>query len=735
MHATIPATNADAAPTTTDWSGLKWGAALALVAAIVYWPLLNNGFIWDDDAYVLNNVQLRTFDGLYNIWFRLGAVPQYYPLVHSTFWLEYHAWGLYPTGYHLTNLALHIGSALLIWRLLLRLSVPGAWLAAAIFAVQPVEVESVAWVTERKNVLSCALALGSLWAYLNFSPPDDARAPRSRLSAWAFYALSLLLFLGALLSKTVTASVPAVLLVITWWKRGRITWRDLAPLVPFFGLGLALAYVTVWMEQTHVGAVGPEWDLSFTERTLIAGRALWFYAGKLFFPYPLIFFYHRWTIDPAVWWQYLFPLAAVGVLVALWLARGRIGRGPLAAALIFGGVLLPALGYFNVYPFRFSFVADHFQYHASIALLALAAAAGVVAFERWTQADSPLRVLAAGGVLLVLGAISQERTRVYRDLVTLYEDTLAKNPTSWAARFNLGESLLTQGKPDEGLREIREAVRLSPEQPWLRTGLASALVTAGDIDEAEAQFRQALAEPLHDVARADALVRLGVLLAQKGNLDEAIDLFRQAIELRPNNSPRCTTMGWHWRRKAIARLASTRCGARWPSRRSIPRRSTAWARCLPNKASWPKPWSILRRPSRYNPRAPHIARIWAARWSCSATWIALANNWPKPCGSIPKAPKLTICWARCWPGAAATTPPSASSKPPSSSIPTCPAPPIICKKPASAASGQPPDSAAFECGATRNIWPESSGIDGSGSSTPSATRLSNTRGWRKSVMP
>jgi len=538
MHASIPASSATVAPQTADWSGLKWGAALVLLTAIVYWPTLNNAFIWDDDAYVVNNVQLRTLDGLKNIWLRLGAVPQYYPLVHTTYWLEYHVWGLYPTGYHVTNLALHIASAILIWRLLVRLGVPGAWLAAAIFAVHPVAVESVAWVTERKNVLSCALALASILAYLSFRPLDDATAaaPRSGRRAWGFYALSLALFLGALLSKTVTASVPAVLLVITWWKRGRISWRDVAPLVPFFALGLGLAYVTVWMEQTHVGAVGPEWDLSFTERTLIAGRALWFYAAKLFFPYPLIFFYHRWTIDSGVWWQYLYPLAAVAVLVVFWTMRNRIGRGPLAAALIFGGVLLPALGYFNVYPFRFSFVADHFQYHASIALIGLASAAGVTALERWTSADSPLRVLAAGAVLLVLGAIAQERTRAYRDLVTLYEDTLAKNPTSWAARFNLGESLLSSGKPEEGIKEIREAVRISPEQPWLRTGLASALSTAGQTEEAEAQFRQALADPLHDIARADALVRLGVLLAKKGNLDEAIDLFRQAIELRQDYS-------------------------------------------------------------------------------------------------------------------------------------------------------------------------------------------------------
>lgn len=538
MHSTMPAGSATLSSPSADGSGLKWAAGLILLTVVVYWPTLNNGFIWDDDAYVENNVQLRTLDGLKNIWFRLGAVPQYYPLVHTSFWLEYQTWGLYPTGYHVTNLALHVASALLIWRLLARLSVPGAWLAAAIFAVHPVEVESVAWVTERKNVLSCALALGSLLAYLSFRPFDDVPAAEQRSGgrAWAFYALSLVLFFGALLSKTVTATLPAVLLVITWWKRGRISWRDAAPLIPFFAMGLSLAYVTVRMEQTHVGAVGPEWDLSFVERTLIAGRAVWFYAGKLFFPYPLIFFYHRWTIDSGVWWQYLYPLAAVAVLAVLWAARKRIGRGPLAAALIYGGVLLPALGYFNVYPFHFSFVADHFQYHASIALIALTAAVAVTLFERRTSVDSSMRVLAAGAVLLVLSAISQERTRAYRDLVTLYADTLAKNPSSWAARFNLGESLLSQGKPEEGIKEIREAVRMSPEQPWLRTGLASALLTAGQTEEAEAEFRRALAESLHDVARADALVRLGALLANKGELDEAIDLFQQAIELRENNS-------------------------------------------------------------------------------------------------------------------------------------------------------------------------------------------------------
>ena len=277
---------------------------LALVAA-VYWPTLDNGFIWDDETYLENNVSLRSATGLYNIWFKLGAVPQYYPLVHTTFWIENHLWGLDPRGYHVVNLLLHAAAAVLVWRVLRVLELPGAWLAAAIFAVHPVHVETVAWVTERKNVLSCCLALGSIWSYLQFSPPrPDESRPDARVGTshqWWFYSLSLVLYVLALFSKTVACSVPAVLLVVYWWKRGRFDWREAARLAPFFVVGLALASLTVWMEKVRVLAVGDEWNFSPADRLLIAGRALWFYAGKLVWPWPLIFFYPRWTIDDTAW--------------------------------------------------------------------------------------------------------------------------------------------------------------------------------------------------------------------------------------------------------------------------------------------------------------------------------------------------------------------------------------------------------------------------------------------------
>ena len=301
---------------------LAAAAVLGLTLA-AYAPALQANYIWDDDDHVTKNPTLRSLDGLRQIWFLPTALPQYYPAVHTTFWLEYHLWGLHPVGYHLVNVLLHACNALLFWRLLVRLAVPGAWLAAAILAVHPVEVESVAWITERKNVLSLALSLAAILAYLRFSPFEMRRRRRSCSAAgrYGWYASALILFAVALLSKTVVASLPAVLLVLAAWKRSRIGRRDVAPLLPFFLLGTCLGLATVWLERMHVGAAGEEWDFTILDRVLMAGRALWFYAAKLAWPQPLAFFYPRWQVDDRVWWQYLFPFASLAVIAALWSSR------------------------------------------------------------------------------------------------------------------------------------------------------------------------------------------------------------------------------------------------------------------------------------------------------------------------------------------------------------------------------------------------------------------------------
>ena len=545
-------------------------ATVALVAIVsaTYAPVVRNTYIWDDDSYVTRNLNLRSLEGLWSIWFEPRTSPQYYPLVHSTFWLEYHLWELAPLGYHVVNVALHAASVLLLWRLLVRLAIPGAWLAAALFAVHPVAVESVAWATERKNVLSLVLALCSLHCYLRFAPADeDAEGTTSRTARWMWYALALLLFVLALLSKTVVASLPAVLLVIYWWKRGRISLRDVAPLMPFFAVGAGLGLVTAWIERMHVGATGEEWSFTPIERSLIAGRAVWFYAVKICWPHPIIFFYPRWVIDDRAWWQYLFPTSALALVVALWLMRGQIGRGPLAAALIFGGVLFPAIGFLNVFPHRFSFVADHFQYHASLALFALAGSvvaslAGRLAARRDRSTSSGVAAgggtpsipwrsgmsIAAAVLVLALAAISFRQTFVYRDLHSLYGDVIAKNPSSPTAHLNLGAQLVRDGRRAESLQMFREALRLEPERAIGHANYGQALMDMGVRDGFEPGQLQEAIEYFEKALRVDpnwlpAQVGIAHALIRDRQTSRAREYLTQALSLRPDHGPALLAMG------------------------------------------------------------------------------------------------------------------------------------------------------------------------------------------------
>jgi len=515
------------------------GVALVALVVLVYWPTLGNGLVSDDEYYIRGTEKLASPAGLRDIWFKLGATPQYYPVVHTALWVEYHLWGLDPRGYHAINLLLHATVAVLLWRLLVRLEVPGAWLAAAIFAVHPVEVESVAWASERKNVLSALFALASMLAYLRFSPPNEAlttegRKPTQQLPDWRYYAMSLVLYLAALGCKTVTVSVPAVLLVLYWWKRGRVDSREVRRLSPFFAVGIVLSLVTVWMEKQVVGAVGPEWNFSPVDRVLIAGRALWFYAGKLVWPLPLSFTYPRWTIDSRAWWQYFYPLAAIGLVLGLWLARGRLGRGPLAAVLIFGGVLVPAIGFFDVYPFLFSFVADHYQYHASMALIALAGSCAALLARRLENAFVWPRRLAAATVIAVLAVVAHRETYAYFDNETLIRNNVATNPTAWAGHDHLARHLAGQRKHDEAIAEYREALRLFPARAQLHASIGISLGALGRNGEAIESFRRALAGPLADEDRQRAHLYLANLLSTTREFDEAIQNYQAAIALQPD---------------------------------------------------------------------------------------------------------------------------------------------------------------------------------------------------------
>ena len=536
-------------------SGLNWLACAALFFATfaAYFPVQNCGFIWDDDDYVTENLTIRDLDGLVRIWGDRKSNPQYYPLVHTSFWLEYQAWGLNPVGYHWVNVAIHAMSSLLLWRILLRLSVPGAWFIAMIFAIHPVHVESVAWITERKNVLSGLFYLLATYCFLKFAnlgesneskesstelesngPPElSANAKGERKKEFyrraGYYVAMFVFFIFALLSKTVVATFPAAMMVIIWWKRERLTIRDVLPLVPLFLYGVRFGQMTVTIEKVQVGASGFEWDFSLLDRILIAGRVTWFYFTKLLWPHPLIFTYPRWNIDDTVAWQYSFPVSAAAVILALWFARKAIGRGPLVAVLLFGGTLFPALGFFNVFPMRFSFVADHFQYLASIAIIALVVATAITLAQRFAI---PNLVSKAFGfvVIAVLMVLTWRQIPIYENLETLWRDTLAKNPTSWMANSNLASLLSRRGDFVQAEKHLKEALDLKPDYSEAHLNMGKVLEGLGRLTEAEKSYQRAI-ELMPDLPAA--YNGLGVVYAKQGKIDAAKNSIGQALKLWP----------------------------------------------------------------------------------------------------------------------------------------------------------------------------------------------------------
>ena len=558
------------------WCTVAWVVIVVAAVAVAYWPACRAGFIWDDDAHV-TRPELRSLSGLWRIWSEPGVTQQYYPVLHSAFWVEHRLWGDAALGYHLLNILLHAAAACLFAAVLARLwrnpsAPPGPdgsateaggsrggaargaeWLAALLFALHPVCVESVAWISEQKNTLSAVFYLLSAWMFLGWR---EGEGGRRRL-----YWLATAAFLLALFTKSVTATLPAALLVALWWREGRLSWRrDVLPLVPWLGAGISAGLFTAWIERAYIGAQGAQFDLGWAQRCLNAGRAACFYIGKLVWPAHLSFVYPRWP-EAGAPWLWLYPAAVVACLLALLLARRA--RGPLAAALYFLGTLFPALGFFNVYPFVFSFVADHFQYLASLGVFALGAAGWDLWRRRTRSAIGP--VTAASAVLLVLGVATWRQCQVYGDQETLYRSTLEENPDCWLAHDNLGVVLERSGRSADAIGHYREALRLKPDYPEAYNNLGNALARMGRWNEAEAQYAQAVrVRPGFAVAEFDwgnalsdsgrfveagahygeairlhpdypeAEYRLGNTLANEGRLADAMAHYARAIQLRPD---------------------------------------------------------------------------------------------------------------------------------------------------------------------------------------------------------
>jgi tetratricopeptide (TPR) repeat protein len=504
-----------------------WLFAIILVTAtiLVYRPAWSGGFIWDDDAYITKNPLLTAPDGLWRIWFSLESPSQYFPLTYTTFRVERALWDLNPTGYHWINILLHATNALLLWRLLTRLKIPGAWLAAGIFALHPVQVESVAWITERKNVLMGFFFLLTLLAWTRFIDERERRP-------WRFYRLALIFYVLALSAKSTACTLPAALFLILWLQKKRIDWPRVWQIAPFVVLGLTMGLIAVWWERYHVGTRGAMFALGPLERLIVATRAAWFYLGKLFWPAKLTFIYPQWTITSSNPLAYIWLVAGIALCAAIYFARRHVGRSVEVAAAFFVATLSPVLGFIMLYTFRYTFVADHYQYLACIGPIALVSA-GLVKLTQSPQFGS--RFLFSLEILMLgaLGILTWRQSASYGDIETLWRTTIDRNPGCWMAEHNLGGKLLEKRDLDGAIAHFERAVQLRYDNAESHYGMADALRRKGDVERAMTEAQISLDLRPDD---SETHVVLGMALMTKGQLDEAATHFSKAIEIRPNYS-------------------------------------------------------------------------------------------------------------------------------------------------------------------------------------------------------
>ena len=508
-------------PRAVAWLG---AATLAAWTIFAYWPAWHGGFIWDDDRYVTHNYLLIAPDGLCRIWFSLDAPSQYFPLAYTVLRIERSLWDLNPVGYHWVNILLHLGNALLVWCVLARLKVPGAWLAAAIFALHPVQVESVAWISELKNVLMGFFFLLTLLTWIEYV---DATHKHRRI----LYVAALVFYLLALSAKATACTLPAALLLVLWLKKTAIGRRALLEIIPFVLLALGMGLLAVWWEKYHQGtrmlvSLGP------LERLLIASQAVWFYLGKIFWPAKLTFIYPQWRIDAASPVAYLWLIAAIAFVVAIYYGRRWFGRSVEVATLFFVVTLGPLLGFVMLYTFRYTFVADHYQYLASIGPIALASA-GLVTLSRSSKTFQRVVGGTSFAILICLGLLTWRQSATYRDAETLWRATIAKNPDCWMAYNNLGVVQFEKGGVEDAIEKYQQSLRLHPDYPEAHYNLGSALLQEGYADEAIRQCEEALKIQPNE---PDAHVVLGNAFMAKRDVDRAINQYQQALTVRPEDS-------------------------------------------------------------------------------------------------------------------------------------------------------------------------------------------------------
>lgn len=501
-----------------------WALGLICAAVILaaYARIFHGEFLWDDDAHIYANPTIIGPLGLKEIW--TSGKANYFPLTMTSFWVQHALWGLVPGPYHFVTVLFHIGASLMLWRVLSRLGLPGAWLGAMLWALHPIQVESVAWICELKNTQSAFFYLLAIYSFVRWIPRDQT--PKVSRD----YVVALIAAILAVLSKSSTVMLPVVLGLIGWWT-GKRRWRDALWLLPFFAVSLVAGGWTIWEQKVNSMASGPDWNHGLASRFMIAGKVPWFYLGKLLWPHPLVFIYPRWDVNDLGFIHWLPLVATIAVVVVLWRARETRAKPLFVAVMIFGGSLFPVFGLFDVFFFKYSFVGDHFQYLASMGLLGAAGVAIAWGAQRVAQAHALRVETALGAVLLaLLSGLTFKQTGIYLTREALWLDTVARNPNAWIAQMNLGSEYMATGRPALAIPHFQVAVTLRPGDVLSEANWGGALVQLGKAAEAIPHLEKAV-QAMPELAEAQN--SLGLALGAAGRTAEAIARFETALRLKP----------------------------------------------------------------------------------------------------------------------------------------------------------------------------------------------------------
>lgn len=514
----------------------SWLPQVLLIAGLtfwIYWPALRGDFIWDDDWYITTNPLLSSWAGLWKFWFQPGSWVDYYPIQETVLWTQWQLWGKETLGYHLTNVFLHIVSALLVWRLLGKFGLRLAWLGGLMFAIHPAQVESVAWISEMKNTLSLPFFLLAMGSWIDYEEHKNRRD----------YQWALGWFIVGMLCKITMAPFPAVILLYAWWKRGRVGWNDVKAIGPFVLISLVLGMTTIVVGNVYRANGLAQPEIFPTGGILYrldgVGLITSVYFARCFLPVDLLTVYPQWPVDPGAWIEYLPWLVLPGIVYVLWKKRQGWGRHVLLGIGFFLLTLAPFLGFILVSYMSFTWVMDHYLYLPIIGLIGLVVAGLGDLTARLPRLTAFATVIGAL-VMALMAWESHAFAGLYVNDETLWGHTLQRNPDVWLAHHDLGCNLIEKGRYAEAIGHLNEVVRLNPGFDDGHYNLGLALDKMGRTSEAQAEYQESIRL---NPRQTKPYVNLAAIQKRNGHLDEAERLLRLAQNIDPRDGLVATDLG------------------------------------------------------------------------------------------------------------------------------------------------------------------------------------------------